>query len=116
MRNNNVLGIIFSDSNDKQISQLTQHRTTASVPIGGKYRMIDFTLSNMANSNINNVGIIAKSGYMSLMDHVGSGKAWDLSRKHKGVTILPPYSGVSFANHVETLYQLRGFIGHGSEE
>lgn len=116
MRNNNVLGVIFSASSEKQLSQLTQHRTTASVPIGGKYRMIDFTLSNMANSNINNVGIIAKSGYMSLMDHVGSGKAWDLSRKHKGVTILPPYSGVSFANDIETLYQLRGFIDHGSEE
>lgn len=116
MRSNNVLGIIFSNSCENTLPQLTNHRTTASVPIGGKYRMIDFVLSNMTNSNINNVGIIAKSGFMSLMDHIGSGKAWDLSRKHSGVTILPPYAGVNFANEVETLYQLRGYIQDASEE
>lgn len=116
MRSNNVLGIIFSASCDKQLPQLTNHRTTASVPIGGKYRMIDFALSNMANSNMNNVGIIAKSGFMSLMDHVGSGRAWDLSKKHKGVTILPPYSGVNFSNEIEEIYQLRGFFEDADEE
>lgn len=116
MRSNNVLGIIFSNSCEKTLPQLTNHRTTASVPIGGKYRMIDFVLSNMTNSNINNVGIVAKSGFMSLMDHIGSGKAWDLSKKHSGVTILPPYAGVSFATEIETLYQLRGYIQDASEE
>ena len=78
MRNNNVLGVIFSASSDKLMPELTQHRTTASVPIGGKYRMIDFTLSSMANSNINNVGIIAKSGYM--YRKVNQSKAHRLSR------------------------------------
>ena len=116
MRSNNVLGLIFSNSCKSTLPELTNHRTTASVPIGGKYRMIDFTLSNMTNTNINNVGIIAKSGFMSLMDHVGSGKAWDLSKKHSGVTILPPYAGVNFANEVETLYQLRHYILDAKEE
>ncbi len=116
MRSNDVLGIIFSNSCEDTLSTLTAHRTTASVPIGGKYRMIDFALSNMTNSNMNNVGIIAKSGFMSLMDHVGSGKAWDLSKKNKGVTILPPYAGIQFANKVETLYRLRGYIEDANEE
>ena len=116
MRSNNVLGVIFSNSCSSTLTELTAHRTTASVPIGGKYRMIDFVLSNMANSNINNVGIIAKSGFMSLMDHIGSGSAWDLSKKRSGVTILPPYAGINFANKVETLYQLRGYFEDAKEE
>lgn len=116
MRSNNVLGLIFSNSCEDTLIELTAHRTTASVPIGGKYRMIDFVLSSMKNSNMNNVGIIAKSGFMSLMDHVGSGKAWDLSKKHSGITILPPYAGKHFANKVETLYQLHGYIEEASEE
>lgn len=116
MRSNNVLGIIFSASCDTQLPELTNHRTTASVPIGGKYRMIDFSLSNMTNSNMNNVGIIAKSGFMSLMDHVGSGKAWNLSKKHKGITILPPYSGVSFANEIETIHHLHSYFEEATEE
>lgn len=116
MRSNNVLGVIFSNSCAQTLTELTAHRTTASVPIGGKYRMIDFVLSNMSNSNINNIGIIAKSGFMSLMDHIGSGSAWDLSGKRSSVTILPPYAGVSFANKIETLYQLRGYILDAKEE
>lgn len=116
MRSNNVLGLIFSHSCEETLPELTTHRTTASVPIGGKYRMIDFVLSNMTNSNMDNVGIICKSGFMSLMDHVGSGKAWDLSKKHRGVTILPPYAGTHFANRVETLYKLRVYISEAEEE
>lgn len=115
MKSNDVLGLIFSNSCEDTLTELTAHRTTASVPIGGKYRMIDFVLSNMSNSNVNNVGIIAKSGFMSLMDHIGSGSAWDLSKKRSGVTILPPYAGVNFANKVETLYQLRGYVQDAAE-
>lgn len=116
MKSNDVLGIIYSDSCADTLTELTAHRTTASVPIGGKYRMIDFVLSNMSNSNINNVGIIAKSGFMSLMDHIGSGSAWDLSKKRSGITILPPYAGVSFANKIETLYQIRGVFEDAREK
>ena len=116
MKSNDVLGIIFSNSCEQTLTELTAHRTTASVPIGGKYRMIDFVLSSLANSNVNNVAIIAKSGFMSLMDHIGSGSAWDLSKKRSGITILPPYAGVSFSNKVETLYQLRGYFADAKED
>ena len=115
MKSNDVLGIIYSNSCAETLTELNAHRTTASIPIGGKYRMIDFVLSNMSNSNVNNVGIIAKRGFMSLMDHIGSGSAWDLNKKRSGVTILPPYAGVNFANKVETLYQLRGYFEDAKE-
>ncbi len=116
MKSNDVLGLIFSNSCEQTLTELTAHRTTASVPIGGKYRMIDFVLSNIANSNVNNVGIVAKSGFMSLMDHIGSGSAWDLSKKRSGITILPPYAGVNFSNKIETLYQLRGYFEDADED
>ena len=77
----NVAGLIFSNIHDKNIPELTQKRTMASVPFGGRYRLVDFTLSNMVNSGLNKVGIITEDNYQSLMDHLGSGKAWDLSRK-----------------------------------
>ena len=115
-RSNNVLGLIFANTNESTLSQLTNKRTMASVPFGGKYRLIDFPLSNMSNAGINNVGIIASSHYFSLMDHVGNGHAWDLSKRKSGVTILPPFSGKSFDNAIETLASLHGYIEHGNEE
>ena len=115
-RSNNVLGLIFSNTNEGCISQLTNKRTMASVPFGGKYRLIDFPLSNMSNAGINNVGIVASSHYFSLMDHVGNGNAWDLSKRKSGLTILPPFSGKSFDNVLETLDSLHGYIENGSEE
>ena len=75
---------------DEMIPELTSQRTTGSVPFGGRYRMVDFPLSNMVNAGIQNVGIITKSNYQSLMDHLGSGRFWDLSRKIGGLRILPP--------------------------
>jgi glucose-1-phosphate adenylyltransferase len=86
-----VLGIIFANMHDKIISDLTEVRTMGSVPFGGRYRLIDFTLSNMVNSGISEVGLITKSNYQSLMDHLGSGAEWDLSRKNGGLKILPPF-------------------------
>ncbi|MGN0461642.1 MAG: glucose-1-phosphate adenylyltransferase subunit GlgD [Ruminococcus sp.] len=115
-RSNNVLGLIFANTNGSCISQLTNKRTMASVPFGGKYRLIDFPLSNMSNAGINNVGIIASTHYFSLMDHVGNGYAWDLSKRKSGLTILPPFSGKSFDNAIETLASLHGYIEHGNEE
>ena len=64
----------------------------------------------MSNSGINNVGIVAKSNFMSLMDHVGSGSAWDLARRRSGLSILPPYGEHSFATLVETIFNLHGYI------
>lgn len=91
MRGNKLLGIIFANTHDGRIRELTDTRAMASVPFGGRYRLIDFTLSSMVDSGINNVGVITKNNYQSLMDHLGSGKAWDLSRKRDGLFILPPF-------------------------
>ncbi|MBR6918516.1 MAG: glucose-1-phosphate adenylyltransferase subunit GlgD, partial [Clostridia bacterium] len=71
-------GIIFSNVHDDNMPELTSARTIASVPFGCRYRFIDFTLSNMVNSNIYNINVITNNNYLSLMDHIGSGKDWDL--------------------------------------
>lgn len=113
---NKILGLIFANTNEKNLPDLTAYRTTGSVPFGGKYRLIDFPLSNMSNSGINNVGIVTNSNFQSLMDHVGSGAAWDLARRRSALSILPPYGGHTFSSIVETIFNLHGYIEHGDEE
>ena len=83
-------GIIFSNIHDNNIPELTRLRTIASVPFACRYRFIDFTLSNMVNSNIYNISVITSYNYQSLMDHIGSGKDWDLARRSGGIKFLPP--------------------------
>lgn len=118
MRGNNVLGIIFSNMHDESIRELTEGRTMGSVPFGGRYRLIDFPLSNMSNSGVTKVGVITKSNYRSLMDHVGSGKAWDLSRKREGLIILPPYgSGTGiYEGRIQAFSGIRSFLEASNEE
>lgn len=116
MRSNDVLGFIFAGTLDEKVPELASSRTMASIPIGGKYRMIDFVLSNMSNSGINNVGIVAKSNFQSLMDHVGSGNAYDLSKRRSHLSILPPYGGKTLSNYVETIHNMHGYIEHCREE
>ncbi|HJB56979.1 MAG TPA: glucose-1-phosphate adenylyltransferase subunit GlgD [Candidatus Flavonifractor intestinipullorum] len=89
---NKLHGIIFAYRSNPNLRELTQPRNTCSIPYGGRYRVIDFMLSNMVNAGITDVGLIAHANYQSLLDHVGSGKDWDLSRKHGGLRILPPFS------------------------
>ena len=88
----NVLGIIIAFDNDNDLREITEHRTVGAVQWGGRYRIIDFMLSNMVNSGIFRVGVLMKDKYQSLIDHIGNAKDWDLSRKNSGVTLLPPYS------------------------
>ena len=116
MRSNDVLGFIFAGTLDEKIPELAASRTTASIPIGGKYRVIDFVLSNMSNSGINNVGIVAKSNFLSLTDHVGSGSAYDLSKRRSNLTLLTPYGGKSFSSYVETIYNMHGYLENCREE
>ena len=87
-----VLGIIFAFDGANEPRELTDHRCAASIAYGGRYRVVDFMLSSMVNSDIFEIGIILKDRYQSLMDHIGSGKDWDLARKRGGVFLLPPYS------------------------
>lgn len=87
------MGLINLDSIQRpSVNVLSSHRPVATLPIAGRYRLIDFTLSNMVNSGITNVGIYAKEKYRSLTDHLGSGKDWDLSRKKGGLYVLSPES------------------------
>lgn len=99
-------GIIFSNIHDNNIPELTRLRTLASVPFGCRYRLVDFTLSNMVNSNIYNVDIITHYNYQSLMDHIGSGKDWDLARRSGGIKILPPFI-TAYDNNRNSLYSTR---------
>ncbi len=99
-------GIIFSNLHDQNITELTRLRTMASVPFGSRYRLVDFPLSNMVNAGIHNVSIITHYNYQSLMDHVGSGKDWDLARRSGGLKILPPFITAS-SNSTNRLYENR---------
>ncbi|MCR5484668.1 MAG: glucose-1-phosphate adenylyltransferase subunit GlgD [Clostridiales bacterium] len=119
MRANNVLGLIYSNAYDSALPEFTSLRTMGSVPFGGRYRLIDFVLSNMVNCGMSKVGIVTKNNYQSLLDHIGSGKPWDLSRKNEGLFILPPFasrtSGV-YENRIEALKGNMRFMARSNEE
>ncbi len=87
-----ALGIIFPNSYDALIPELVNVRLMASIPFASRYRLIDFTLSSMANCDIDNVSVLVNNNYHSLMDHLGSGREWDLVRKNGGLHIFPPYA------------------------
>lgn len=101
-----LAGLIFTNINDSAVPELTKVRSMASVPFGCRYRLIDFTLSNMSNSGIDNVGIVTHFNYQSLMDHVGNGKDWDLARRSAGIKILPPTT-VNFLSSPTQTYSSR---------
>ena len=86
-----IAGLVFSNIHDRTIPEMTRMRTMASIPFGCRYRLIDFALSNLVNSEITNIGVITHYNYQSLMDHIGGGKDWDLARRSGGIKILPPY-------------------------
>lgn len=106
-------GIIFSNIHDENISELTRIRTIASVPFGCRYRLIDFALSNMVNSDISNINVITNTNYNSLFDHLGSGKDWDLSRRSGGLKIYPPnmLAQRGYSSYNTRLGTLRTLIG-----
>ena len=113
--NQNVLGLIFASINDSAVIDLTKLRTMGSIPYGGRYRLVDFPLSNMVNSGISEVGVITKSNYGSLLDHLGSGREWDLARKKGGLHLLPPFSqvgGGTYQGRLEALSNIWSFVEH----
>ncbi len=110
-----VLGIIFPNMHDEQIGEVTRHRTTASVLFGARYRLIDFNLSMYVSAGIDDIIMPVRRNYVSLMDHIGSGKDWDLSRKLGGIRIFPPFarqeSGAVYYNgRLEALHTLETTI------
>lgn len=112
--------IIFANLENEMLDELTRKRTTASIPFGGRYRLIDFALSNIVSADIVDVAVIAQKNYQSLMDHVGSGKDWDLSRRSGGLTIFPPFSNYKSdffsTNRLEALKTIIGFISKTKED
>ena len=113
----NVMGIIFA--NDGTIGDLTESRTTAAIPYGGRYRQVDFHLSNMAAAGIRRVGIISRHNYQSLMNHIGSGEEWGMELEEGGLEFLTPYAistTDSYRGKLETLHSAMNFLRYGKDE
>ncbi|MDR2610111.1 MAG: glucose-1-phosphate adenylyltransferase subunit GlgD [Clostridiales Family XIII bacterium] len=103
-----AFGLIYAGEQVMQMRELVEFRAVGAVPIGGRYRVIDFPLSNFMNSGIRTVGIIANRNYNSLMDHLSSGKAWDLSRKDDGLFFLTPFANKETGAYKNIIEALRG--------
>lgn len=119
MKGSNMMGIIFANKHDSLIKELTEFRAMGSVPFGGRYRLIDFSLSNMVNADISKVGVVTNANYHSLMDHMGTGKSFDLARKQGGLYILPPNlykAGNASATSLEQLIGIRNFIDAAAQD
>ena len=113
----NVMGIIFA--NDAALGELTSKRTMASLPFGGRYRQVDFHLSNMAHAGIRHIGIISRHNYQSLMNHIGSGEEWGLELGEGGLEFLTPYAmstTASYRGKLENLYFAMDFLEYGPED
>ncbi len=118
----NAFCILFTDTyenNDGKIRELSHARTLASIPFGGRYRLVDFMLSSLVGAGVRDIGIITKSKYSSLVDHLGWGKDWDLNRKNGGLKFLTPYSNnaiFSSDNQFDILRSVNGYIESMLEE
>lgn len=116
----NIMSVVFASDSEEKLNELTIHRTTASLPFCGRYRFVDFTLSNLVNSNITTIGIVTKSNYSSLMDHVRMGRDWDLNRKNSGIALFPPYvsntARTMYKGKVEALYGILDYLKTNKEE
>jgi len=113
----NVTGIIFA--NDGTVSQLTEKRTMASLPFGGRYRQVDFALSNLSCAGIHRVGIVTRHNYQSLMNHIGSGEEWGLEMEEGGLEYLTPFSSSHTSDYrgkLESLYAAMSFLEYGDED
>jgi glucose-1-phosphate adenylyltransferase len=115
-----MMGVVLTGAKNNRLKELSSERSIAAVPVGGKYRIIDFVLSNMVNSGIINIGVLTQYSYRSLMDHLGSGKEWDLDRKNKGLFIFPPYlSEVGtgwYKGSADAMYNNLSFFQRSDEE
>ncbi len=113
----NAMGIIFA--NDGTIGALTEKRTMASLPFGGRYRQVDFALSNLSAAGVRHVGIITRHSYQSLMNHIGSGEEWGMELEEGGLEFLTPYAMSRTDNYrgkLESLYSAMAFLEYGEED
>ncbi|MGL4484798.1 MAG: sugar phosphate nucleotidyltransferase [Anaerovoracaceae bacterium] len=116
----NAFGIIFSNVRDRNVPELTRDRIMGAVPFGGRYRLVDFALSNMANSDVDSVGLVTRKNYLSLAEHVGSGKPWDMDRKNGGLFLLPPFGenidDELYVNRLDAMKKILFFIERSLEK
>ena len=113
----NVMGIIFA--NDASIGTLTEKRTMASLPYGGRYRQVDFALSNLTCAGVRHLGILTRHSYQSLLNHVGSGEEWGLELGEGGLEFLTPYAqsvSDNYRGKLESLASAMDFLEYGNEE
>lgn len=116
----NAFGLIYTGDTNLHMRDLTMSRATAAVPFGGRYRCIDFILSDLVNSGVTCVGLITQRNYHSLMDHLGSGKEWDLHRKRNGLFILPPFmtkenTGL-YRGSIDAFHSCMGYVRRCTEK
>ena len=119
MITNNTLGIVFANAHDALLKDMTKTSSMGAVPFGGRYRLIDFALSNLSNAGVGKVGVITKANYYSLMTHIGNGKPWDLDRKKGGIAILPPYASPEaqvYKGRLEAVYGILEYLKESKEE
>ena len=117
--NNEALGVIFPNSYDGLVPELVKERLMASIPFASRYRLVDFAISSMARAGIDNISLIARENYLSLMDHLGSGREWDLARKNGGLNIIPPYAQKEikvYTGRVEALESIKDFLTSQKEK
>lgn len=115
-----ALGIVFPNIFDELVPELVSERLMASIPFASRYRLIDFILSSMVNSGIDNISILVRKNYFSLLDHLGSGREWDLARKSGGLNIFPPYAQRAMSSihggRVESMEGILGFLRNQKEK
>ena len=115
-----VMGIIIANACDGYMGELTNKRTMASLPFGGRYRQIDFMLSNMTTSGIRHIGIISRNNFQSLMAHIGAGEEWDLELGEGGLEYLTPYSQAesvtAFRGKMDSLYSVLEYMKYGVQD
>ena len=112
-----VMGIVFSS--DADLGDLTDKRTMASIPFGGRYRLVDFALSNLSCAGVRHVGIVARHNFQSLMNHIGDGEEWGLELGEGGLEFLTPYASSvnhSYRGKLESLYSAMDFLEFGGQE
>lgn len=117
--NADAMGIIFPNIYDKYVPELVSERLMASIPFASRYRLVDFLLSSMVNCGIDNIAILVRQNYFSLLDHLGSGREWDLARKKGGLNIFPPYAQKTigmYGGRVEGLASILPFLKSQKEK
>lgn len=116
---NDAFSVIYAEQGSPELRELIALRSAAALPFAGRYRFIDLLLSDLANSGVHTVGLITQRNYKSLIDQIGSGKVWDMSKKSGGIMVLPPFdlegSPGNYHGMCDALFAKRDYLNHQSK-